>query len=42
MHKVDERVSVQDVEMLAAVYATVIEGYFANASDFAAERQGRP
>ncbi|GAA6156214.1 succinyl-diaminopimelate desuccinylase [Pyruvatibacter sp. HU-CL02332] len=41
MHKVDERVSVQDVEMLASVYATVIEGYFAKASDFAAERQGR-
>ncbi len=41
MHKVDERVPVQDVEKLTAVYASVLEGYFADATAFAAERQER-
>jgi len=41
MHKVDERVPVQDVERLTAVYVSLLEGYFANASAFAAERRER-
>lgn len=38
MHKVDERVPAGDIEALSAVYDAVIEGYFARAADFAAER----
>ncbi|MEQ8746554.1 succinyl-diaminopimelate desuccinylase [Pyruvatibacter sp.] len=41
MHKVDERVPAADIEKLAAVYHAVIEGYFANAAEFAAERAQR-
>jgi len=41
MHKVDERVPVRDVERLTAVYVSLLEGYFANAAAFAAERQER-
>lgn len=41
MHKVDERVPAADVEKLAEVYTSVINGYFANAQAFAAERQNR-
>lgn len=39
MHKVDERVPVQDVERLTAVYVSLLEGYFAKAAAFAAERR---
>lgn len=41
MHKVDERVPVQDVEKLTEVYAAVLKGYFDNAKAFAAEREER-
>ena len=41
MHKVDERVPVQDVEKLTDVYAAVLAGYFESAEAFAAEREGR-
>ena len=41
MHKVDERVPAQDVEQLTAIYRRLIDGYFAEAAAFAAEKQSR-
>ncbi|NBG94964.1 succinyl-diaminopimelate desuccinylase [Pyruvatibacter mobilis] len=41
MHKVDERVPAQDVEQLTAIYHRLIDGYFAEAAAFAAEKQSR-
>lgn len=41
MHKVDERVPAEDVEKLTAIYTRLIEGYFAQAASFAAERDTR-
>jgi len=41
MHKVDERVPAHDVEQLTAIYRRLIDGYFAEAAAFAAEKQSR-